>query len=122
MPLEEPSMEPTGMGTGLNGEDSMTDPMGDETEMNGQSDSEIDNIFSKLDTEKQAAVIKYAKSMVGDDETAVDEPVDEETIVTEITNNILDDRKDDTEREDDKVRNNKITQSNPFMTKSFNTK
>ena len=83
----------------------------------GKSDSEINDIFSKLDTEKQAAVIKYAKSMVNDDE-----PVEEE-LVNEITNNILEDGKEKPEDgKDEKIRNKKITTSNPFVTKNFNEK
>ena len=82
-----------------------------------KSDSEIDDIFSKLDTEKQAAVIKYAKSMVSDDD------VNEDEMVNEITNSVLDDRKEKPEEgEDKRIRNKKVTTSNPFITKNFNKK
>lgn len=90
----------------------------------GKADSEIDSIFSKLDTEKQAAVIKYAKSMVGD-EAPVEEQdeVDVDNVVTEITNNILSDEDPtDEERPDKQIRNKKITAGNPFTSKAFNKK
>lgn len=89
---------------------------------NGKSDSEIDDIFSKLDTEKQAAVIKYAKSMIDDNDEPNNDEVDE-ALVTEITNNILDDMNQDTEDvEDTKIRNKKVTKDNPFLSKTFNKK
>ena len=85
----------------------------------GKSDSEIDSIFSKLDTEKQAAVIKYAKSMVGGDD-ADGEP-DSEGIVNEIANNILDGKREKPEKDEDRrIRNRKVTVSNPFVSKDFN--
>ena len=92
----------------------------------GQADSEINSIFSKLDTEKQAAVIKYAKSMIGDDALVSEQEdlnVDVDDIVTEITNNILSDEDSKPEdRDDKKIRNKKITTGNPFTSKSFNKK
>ena len=84
--------------------------------------SEIDDVFSQLDTEKQAAVLKYAKSMIDNspEETpSPSESVDEEEMVTEITNNILDGQKQEEGDGDKKVRNKKVTTSNPFITKSF---
>lgn len=90
---------------------------------------EINDIFSKLDTEKQAAVIKYAKSMVNDKEGEEDvPPVDEtpdmpmegkksmDSIINEIINNILSDDYDEEDREDDKIRNKKVSQDNPNIT------
>ena len=103
--------------------------------------SEIDGIFNKLDTEKQAAVIKYAKSMVNDtdDEKAQDgdggmpEPHMEDEVpdgmteskkglndlVNEIVNNILSDMEtsDDEDRRDNKIRNRKISTDNPYVSK-----
>lgn len=122
MPMTQPGMEgPQDMGTDMGPEE----PEMPEPEMNaqdGQANSEIDDIFSKLDTEKQAAVIKYAKSMVDGD--AQPEPeMNEEQVVTEITNNIMgDEDKKPEHKEDQKIRNSKITSSNPFITKSFNRK
>lgn len=90
----------------------------------GKADSEIDTIFSKLDTEKQAAVIKYAKSMVDDDAPVEEQDeVDVDDMVTEITNNILSDEgQKPEERDDKKIRNKKITAGNPFASKPFNKK
>jgi hypothetical protein len=120
MPLEEPNNEgPQGMGPDLNMDGPMPEPeMGNDGE-NDEANSEIDDIFSQLDTEKQAAVIKYAKSMVNGNEPAGIQD-EEEGMVTEITNNILDDKKEKPEdREDEKIRNKKVTNANPFVTKSF---
>ena len=83
MPLPEPvpstgpeMEEPTGAGpeTGGVGEGEPTEPQ------DNTGCSEIDDIFSKLDTEQQAAVIKYAKSMVGD----ADSQPEENEMVTEL--------------------------------------
>ena len=103
-------------------------PMDDEQK--GET-SEIDRIFDKLDTEKQAAVIKYAKSMVNDsddndipdendgpgDMTESKEGMD--NLVNEIVNNILSDMEtgDDEDRRDNIIRNKKITTSNPYISK-----
>jgi hypothetical protein len=124
MPVGEPAMgEPQDMSQDFN--DNMGEiPVDKEDE---KSDSEIDDIFSKLDTEKQAAVIKYAKSMV-DDEGTESEPQTKESqmpgedeMVTEIANNVLDDRKEKPEEgEDKRIRNKKVTKANPFITKDFN--
>ena len=87
--------------------------------------SEIDNVLAQLGTEEKAAVLKYAKSMIDDKpqtEAPQNENVDEDEIVTEITNNILDDRKDPMKAKDEKIRNTKITNSNPFITKNFSRK
>lgn len=114
-PMNEPEMPEPGP--------DMEMPTGQGTE-DGKADSEIDSIFSKLDTEKQAAVIKYAKSMVGD-EAPVEEQdeVDVDDMVTEITNNILSDEgPTDEERHDKQIRNKKITAGNPFTSKTFNNK
>lgn len=115
MPVGEPEMgEPQDMGPALNhGDDT---PVEDEP---SQGYSEIDDIFSKLNTEKQAAVIKYAKSMVDGD--AESEPeANEEDMVNEIANNIMDDKKEKPERDkDNKIRNKKVTVSNPFVSKNF---
>ena len=62
MPMgDEEPMNVTTEVDGLDGNDEMDGDMSD----NG-GNPEIDKIFDKLDTEKKAAVIKYAKSMVND--------------------------------------------------------
>ena len=110
-------------------EDGMPEPPMDD-EQKGET-SEIDRIFDKLDTEKQAAVIKYAKSMVNDsddndipdendgprDMTESKEGMD--NLVNEIVNNILSDMEtgDDEDRRDNIIRNKKITTSNPYISK-----
>ena len=58
-----------------------------EEKIDVEKNGEIDDIFSKLDTEKQAAVIKYAKSMVNDKEN--DDEVEETDENEEMVNNIL---------------------------------
>lgn len=93
-----------------------------EEKIDVEKNGEIDDIFSKLDTEKQAAVIKYAKSMVNDKENddEVEETDENEEMVNEITNNILDDMsKKSSETKDKKIRNTKITNDNPFVAKRF---
>lgn len=110
-------------------ENDMPEPPMDD-EQKGET-SEIDRIFDKLDTEKQAAVIKYAKSMVNDsdgndipddndgpgDMTESKEGMD--NLVNEIVNNILSDMEtgDDEDRRDNIIRNKKITTSNPYISK-----
>lgn len=107
MPMDQPPMEgPEDMGPGLDEQP----PMDDE-EMPGEGGgSEIDDIFSKLDTEKQAAVIKYAKSQLGESVN------NEEALVTEIENEILKDKKEGKVKE--KIKNKKVDKKNsPFVTK-----
>lgn len=117
MPMNQPGMEePNGMGAGLEDEEPMPEPV-EEPEGDEKANSEIDDIFSKLDTEKQAAVIKYAKSMVDGDAVSDDKGDD---MVTEITNSIIDDKSVKNEGDGEKIRNKKITSSNPFITKQFN--
>lgn len=110
-------------------EDEMPEPPMDD-EQKGET-SEIDRIFDKLDTEKQAAVIKYAKSMVNDsdgndihdendgpgDMTESKEGMD--NLVNEIVNNILSDMEtgDDEDRRGNIIRNKKITANNPYISK-----
>ena len=127
----------------MNGGDA---PEGDMPELPMEEDpkeekSEIDSIFNKLDTEKQAAVIKYAKSMVNDTDDEEDSdgdggmpepPMEDEapggmieskkglnSLVNEIVNNILSDMEtgDDEDRRDDKIRNRKISTDNPYVSK-----
>jgi len=110
MPMDQPPMEgPEDIGPGLDEQP----PMDDE-EMPGEGGgSEIDDIFSKLDTEKQAAVIKYAKSQLG--ESKINESDD--YLVTEIENEILADRKKN-ENKKEKIKNPKVNKkNNPFVTK-----
>lgn len=115
---------PQDMGSLPNSQEMSSADMPDMNDGGDKSDSEINDIFNQLDTEKQAAVIKYAKSMVdnksGNDESQPD--VNEEQIVNEITNNILDDRKDENNDNEEKIRNKKITNSNPFISKNFQKK
>ena len=131
---------PDDMNGGFGAPDGDMNPMDDMGQQDGgedfadeKPDSEINDIFSKLDTEKQAAVIKYAKSMVSDDEVAGDGnnepmPMPEsreliDKMVNEIVNNIMsdDDKKKDNERKTgEPVKNKKVTSSNPFVTKTFN--
>ena len=109
--------------------DDMSEPPMDE-EPKGET-SEIERIFDKLDTEKQAAVIKYAKSMVNDsddDDTKGEQegPGDMteskhglDNLVNEIVNNILSDMEtgDNNDRRDNIIRNKKITVNNPYVSK-----
>lgn len=113
MPMDQPPME----GLEDMGPDLGEGPMGGEDQMGDQEipdnggGNEIDDIFSQLDTEKQAAVIKYAKSMVG--ESVIHE---DDNLVTEIENEILADRQDKGKKE--KIKNNSVNKANnPFVTK-----
>ena len=63
-PNDIPSAPPMPMDGGNAQEGDMPEPPMEEDPK--EDKSEIDSIFNKLDTEKQAAVIKYAKSMVND--------------------------------------------------------
>ena len=117
-PIDEPNNDMPPIDDGPENE-----PKGDEK---GEA-SEIDSIFDKLDTEKQAAVIKYAKSMIGDTEDEApkgDEMPMENTkrlsdMINEIINNVLSDEEtnDDEDRADKKIRNPKVTTENPFKSK-----
>lgn len=101
-----------------------------------EDNSEINDIFDKLDTEKQAAVIKYAKSMVNgteeDDDDTPEPPMPEggpdmpmeskrglNNLISEIVNNILSDMEtgEEEDRRDDKIRNKKVTKDNPYISK-----
>ena len=119
-PEPMPTLPPVGDTGELDGQDFGVD-MDDKGPAESGEESEIDSIFSKLDTEKQAAVIKYAKSMVdGDAEPETKDEVDEEVLVNEILSNVMDGRDDgQEERYDKKVRKKAVTKSNPFITKSF---
>ena len=134
-----PSAPPMPMDGGNAPEGDMPEPPMEEGPK--EDKSEIDSIFNKLDTEKQAAVIKYAKSMVNDadDEKVQDgdggmpePPMEEEapggmieskkglnSLVNEIVNNILSDMEtgDDEDRRDNKIRNRKISTDNPYVSK-----
>lgn len=112
-------------------------PMDDTKEAPEEGNNEIDDIFGKLNTEKQAAVIKYAKSMVDDNEEGDNEETSDEApedgmpddkmkmeskenlgnLVNEIINSILDDDEEEDSREDDKIRNTKVTKDNPYISK-----
>lgn len=112
--MDQPPTEgPNDMGSldteGPIGDNQMPDMGGQEGVAGGNG--EIDDIFSKLDTEKQAAVIKYAKSMVGESVES-----DYDNLVTEIENEIMADRQDKDKKE--KIKNKSVDKSsNPFVTK-----
>ena len=134
-----PSAPPMPMDGGNTPEGDMPEPPMEEDPK--EDKSEIDGIFNKLDTEKQAAVIKYAKSMVNDTDDEEDSdgdggmpepPMEDEapggmieskkglnSLVNEIVNNILSDMEtgDDEDRRDDKIRNKKISTDNPYVSK-----
>ena len=134
-----PSAPPMPMDGGDAPEGDMPEPPMEEDPK--EDKSEIDSIFNKLDTEKQAAVIKYAKSMVNDADDEEDSdgdggmpepPMEDEapggmieskkglnSLVNEIVNNILSDMEtgDDEDRRDDKLRNRKISTDNPYISK-----
>ena len=118
-----PSAPPKPMKGGDAPEGDMPEPPMEEGKK--EDKSEIDSIFNKLDTEKQAAVIKYAKSMVNDtdDEEAPDGMTESKkglnNLVNEIVNNILSDMEtsDDEDRRDNKIRNRKISTDNPYVSK-----
>ena len=88
--------------------------------------SEIDGIFSQLNTEDQASVIKYAKSMIkdnGEQDTPPAPDMQAESVkkikklVTEIVNNILGSDDEDSQRPDNQVRNKRARNNSPFVTK-----
>lgn len=88
--------------------------------------SEIDDIFSQLNTEDQASVIKYAKSMIkdnGEQDTPSAPDMQAESVkkikklVTEIVNNILGSDDEDSQRPDNQVRNKRAKSNSPFVTK-----
>ena len=134
-----PSAPPMPMNGGDAPEGDMPEPPMEEEPK--EDKSEIDGIFNKLDTEKQAAVIKYAKSMVNDTDDEEDSdgdggmpepPMEDEapggmieskkglnSLVNEIVNNILSDMEtgDDEDRRDNKIRNRKISTDNPYVSK-----
>lgn len=123
MPIGVPD---TSQGMGAPSNDQEPTPM-DTPDMDGtgsKEESEIDDIFNQLDTEKQAAVIKYAKSMVNNEPEGNNNSPEmtEEQIVTEITNNILDDRNEEDRDKKEAIKNKKITNSNPFVSKNFQRK
>jgi len=102
MPAPEMGNEPQG-------------PM-DAPDMGGEpeGDDELDAILTKLSPEQKKAVKKYAEGIADEDEG-----LDEDAMVTEITNNILDGEKPKPEDDkDEKVRNKKLNTS-PFKSKNF---
>jgi hypothetical protein len=104
MPNEQPEMEGLDdMGVGMGEQEPMEEPNQQDLADGG---SELENVFSQLDTEKQAAVLKYAKSMV--------ENVEHEDLVNEIENEIMADRKKPKKESINKEVN---LGSNPFVTK-----
>ena len=138
-PNDMPSAPPMPMDGGNAPEGDIPEPPMEEGPKDDKS--EIDSIFNKLDTEKQAAVIKYAKSMVNDTDDEEDQdgdsgmpepPMENEApdgmteskkglnnLVNEIVNNILSDMEtsDDEDRRDNKIRNRKISTDNPYVSK-----
>ena len=106
---------------GMNQDFGMQEPT-DVPEMGGEKsgiDDELEGVLSRLSPEQRDAVKKYAQG-IADEDGDNDEPqMDEEGMVTEITNNILDDgnpRPED--EEDNKVRNKRLNKS-PFKSKYF---
>lgn len=130
-----PPMDGNGMDSeppmGDEGPDSMDSdmpPMDDKgpDEASVEGNSEIDDIFSKLNTEDQASVIKYAKSMVkdnGEQDTSPTPDMQAESVkkikklVTEIVNNILGSDDEESQRPDNQVRNKRARNNSPFVTK-----
>lgn len=137
MPMGDdiPPMDDNGMDSeppmGDEGPDSMGSdmpPMDDKgpDEASVEGNSEIDDIFSKLNTEDQASVIKYAKSMVkdnGEQDTSSASDMQAESVkkikklVTEIVNNILGSDDKESQRPDNQVRNKRARNNSPFVTK-----
>ena len=137
MPMGDdmPPMDGNGMDSeppmGDEGPDSMDSdmpPMDDKgpDEASVEGNSEIDDIFSKLNTEDQASVIKYAKSMVkdnGEQDTSPAPDMQAESVkkikklVTEIVNNILGSDDEESQRPDNQVRNKRARNNSPFVTK-----
>lgn len=104
-----PSNEPSG-DMGLNPVD------GNEPNNNG-GDNEINDVFNQLDIEKQSAVLKYAKSMVNNADTPSNDapkPMGESTQynLDEIIDSVM---KDERKRGNRDITNDKIKQSNPFV-------
>ena len=104
MPIDQPQTGGLdGMGPDMEEQPPMDDQVTPDDTVGG---SEIEDIFSQLDTEKQAAVLKYAKSMV--------ENVEHGNLVTEIENEILVDRE---EKQKEKINKDVDKKNNPFVTK-----
>lgn len=141
MPPMEGGMDSDPMGTpqipdvggddmGNNPMDDNMPPVGDDTPDDGEGmpsegeNQEIDDIFSKLSTEDQASVVKYAKSMVKDDADEGEMPDMQaeskkhiRNIVTEVINNILGNEDNGGERPDNRIRNKRARSNSPFVTK-----
>lgn len=120
MPTDYMAEPASPMDNAVGQENDIPEPQGGKAE--DESESEIDSIFDKLDTEKQAAVIKYAKSMVNDIDSQKHEGIKEskgeiDNLVNEIVNSILSDMETDKDRRDGKIRNKKITNNNPYISK-----
>ena len=135
-PMDEPPMPPIGNeppapAQGMNEpEPPMTDaPMGDEPK-DGDND-EIMSLIDKLSIEDKLAAKKYIQSMVDDNDGGEenteeaqesDMPMESKKnigeLVNEIVNSVLADFDDDTsDREDNIIRNKKVSNSNPFKSK-----
>jgi hypothetical protein len=113
-PMQGPMNAPD-MNQGMNQEEPMDAPGLD---VNGGGDDDgLEDILSKLSPNQRKAVKKYAEGIADEDDD--DTQMDEDAMVTEITNNILDDGNGkDEDDKDQKVRNKKLNKS-PFKTKSF---
>ena len=106
-----------------NGNDPMGDDMGNEPPMDdeqGGGNDELDDVVSKLSTEDQAAVLKYAKSMAdeeGDDEQGGEMPMEGfrsmKRIIDETINDVLDGY-EGTDRPQKKVAKGYRNLNNPF--------
>lgn len=102
----------------------MDDNMGMPDQQDGGGNSEIEGIFSQLTPEKQKAVLKYAESMAEEDEPSSGPMSQTENygvdgdLVVEITNDVLDDRKDKKkDKEDKKIGNEKVSRESVFRSK-----
>lgn len=131
-PMDIPSTPPMGteppigdvppMPTKLPVEDKPS--MGDGPSNNGsQATSEIEEIFSELNTEQRAATIKYAKSMTNNNQSdsspmppmATEGKKYLQAVINEIVNNIInnEESQEEVDMQDKKIRNRKVTVNNP---------
>lgn len=137
MPMDNPPLDDPNDQPPMTDEDPNMDipdeqpPMTDEDPAPQEGNPELNGIMDKLDTEKQAAVIKYAKSMVNDNgeddkpKMTGDNPSmpmegkqSLSNLINEIINNVLEDEtNEDDDRRDKKIKNKKVTQGNPFISK-----
>lgn len=137
-PMGDDPMNDMGDNSPMGGDDPMNDmgdnapmdgeePMGDEPMDNMGGNPEIDNVFNQLDTEKQSAVLKYAKSMVNDTASSNmgSEPMDNANSMPSMgeskkynLDEIIDSVINGTtsrKRGDKNITNTKLSKGNPFV-------